>query len=179
MIGNDIIDLEIALKLPKSDNIRFMNKVFSEEEKLHIFRSTDPEIQLWKIWSMKETAYKAHQRNYNFKPVLNPIKFRCFPNTGKVEIGTSIYSTQTEVTSEFIHTRIKSSAYQISNTGAVEKDLIKFMSTAFNAQIKDLLYYKDSHNLPECINLKTRIRVPVSLSHHGKFAAYVFPLINC
>lgn len=58
LLGNDIIDLNEAGIKGKSSNVRFVNRVFCEEEKAAISFSQNPDLTLWMFWAAKETAFK-------------------------------------------------------------------------------------------------------------------------
>ncbi|HKY69522.1 MAG TPA: 4'-phosphopantetheinyl transferase superfamily protein [Gammaproteobacteria bacterium] len=57
-VGNDIVDLVEALVSCKTQDERFLNRVFTPEEKKIIANAPSPEHMLWAIWAAKETAYK-------------------------------------------------------------------------------------------------------------------------
>ena len=58
LVGNDIVDLREAGVTAKSKNIRFVSRVFTEEEQTTISGSAHPDLTLWVLWAAKETAYK-------------------------------------------------------------------------------------------------------------------------
>lgn len=57
-IGNDIVDLAEPGVAGKEHDRRFMDRVFTAEERERILSAAAPTIALWKTWSAKETAYK-------------------------------------------------------------------------------------------------------------------------
>jgi len=59
IVGNDIVDLEESLPSRKSQDTRFLNRVFTANEQSLILSSDNPELQLWLFWAAKETAYKV------------------------------------------------------------------------------------------------------------------------
>ncbi len=58
LLGNDIVDLKEAGIAGKSHNARFVERVFSREEKSAISVSENSDVTLWMFWAAKETAYK-------------------------------------------------------------------------------------------------------------------------
>ena len=58
-MGNDIVDLDAPGAVNKSENSRFMKKVFTDAEIRHIRASAQPDAVLWGIWAAKETAFKV------------------------------------------------------------------------------------------------------------------------
>jgi phosphopantetheine--protein transferase-like protein len=57
-IGNDIVDLAEPGVAGKERDRRFMDRVFTPEERARIRASAAPTIALWKTWAAKEAAYK-------------------------------------------------------------------------------------------------------------------------
>ncbi len=185
MIGNDIIDLEIARAERKFENQRFKNKVFTDSEKDQIINSRDPELCLWKFWAMKETAYKAHQRNFNLPRKLNPKAFRCVleisNSRGKVSIDDSVYHIELDITADYLHAttsseRVFKDVFQKDTDSAF--DLIKQITGNYIFKTEDLSIKKNSLGIPSLVFKEHSTEFPFSLSHHGKFTAFAIPLIN-
>jgi len=57
-IGNDIVDLAEPGVAGKERDRRFMDRVFTPEERARILEAPAPTITLWKTWAAKETAFK-------------------------------------------------------------------------------------------------------------------------
>ena len=57
-VGNDIVDLQIAYLSKKSQDQRFLNRVFTQDEQNCILQAARPETMLWLFWAAKEAAYK-------------------------------------------------------------------------------------------------------------------------
>jgi phosphopantetheinyl transferase (holo-ACP synthase) len=55
-IGNDIVDQDVSGT--KHTDQRFMQRVFTENERRLILESSLPEIVLWCLWAGKESAFK-------------------------------------------------------------------------------------------------------------------------
>jgi phosphopantetheinyl transferase (holo-ACP synthase) len=58
-IGNDIVDLAEPGVAGKEQDRRFMDRVFTLDERARILEAAAPTIALWKAWAAKETAYKV------------------------------------------------------------------------------------------------------------------------
>ncbi|MBM4272380.1 MAG: 4-phosphopantetheinyl transferase family protein [Deltaproteobacteria bacterium] len=67
-VGNDIVDLTDPHNRGKSRNTRFINRVFTINERKQIFDATDPDTILWALWGGKETAYKIVSKRYASVP---------------------------------------------------------------------------------------------------------------
>ncbi len=72
-IGNDVVDLAEPGVAGKELDRRFVDRVFTPEERERILAAAAPTVALWKTWAAKETAFKiasklreglvfAHQR---------------------------------------------------------------------------------------------------------------------
>ena len=75
LLGNDIIDLKEAGITGKSHSTRFVERVFSHEEKSSIAISENPDLTLWMLWAAKETAYKIISK-ITGPPVFSHKKFK-------------------------------------------------------------------------------------------------------
>lgn len=184
MIGNDIIDLNLALTSEKSKNLRFLQKVFTYEEISMIQKSEKPEILLWQFWSMKESAYKAHQRKYGLARKLNPTYYNCSlksgSNPGKVSIAEETYFINTEITSDYIHSYSYSADFSekiYCNKSKCDNDLLECISSTLSLKKGSVSIQKDSNGVPSLYMNKLRKQFPFSQSHHGAFTAFIIPLI--
>ena len=185
MIGNDIIDLKIARAERKSDNLRFMDKVFTNNEKNLILNAQDPDLQLWVLWSMKEAAYKAHQRIYDLPRILNPGSYECKyskeENSGIVKIGSSEYGINILITSEYIHSTTYTKEYSqvvYANGNTSKYDLLINFLTQNAFERDEIQLSKDHKGIPSICLKDLSKKLPISLSHHGNFTAFTIPLIN-
>jgi phosphopantetheinyl transferase (holo-ACP synthase) len=57
-IGNDIVDLAEPGVAGKERDRRFMERVFTAEERRRILEAAAPTLALWRTWTAKETAFK-------------------------------------------------------------------------------------------------------------------------
>ena len=65
MIGNDIIDLKLAKKKAIIGG-QVLDKQFSSSEQALIQSTSNTFHLIWRLWSMKEAAYKVYtQQNEN------------------------------------------------------------------------------------------------------------------
>ncbi len=75
LLGNDIVDLNEAGITGKFYSARFVERVFSREEKSAISLSENPDLTLWMFWAAKETAYKIISK-ITRPPVFSYKKFK-------------------------------------------------------------------------------------------------------
>ena len=74
-LGNDVVDLTNPRCRGKADDVRFLQRVFSEEEQGAILGSPDPDSTLWVLWAGKEAIYKSASKARGSPPVFNHALF--------------------------------------------------------------------------------------------------------
>jgi phosphopantetheinyl transferase (holo-ACP synthase) len=163
MIGNDVIDILQSRKESNWKRKGFIEKIFTIEEQLLISNSTDPEIMVWLLWSMKEAAYKVYNRKTKIREYI-PKKLVCFIESqnqnsirGKVICCKNIYHTNTTVSNDSIHT--------------IAVSVLDNLKKVIEIKKKSIL--KDQNGIPYVsASPKNRIQ-DASISHHGRFEKVV------
>ena len=193
MIGNDVVDLELAAIESNWRRKGFLQKVFSSTEQELIHASANPDKMVWLLWSMKEAAYKAHQREYDLPRRLNWLAQKCEVNgltletaSGEVEIENHAYHTTSEITLDYILTSVdknrdsgvKSGIFEASSS-EVKEQLKKRVSEEFTLQNREVQLIKDRFGMPFLTGNDGFFFNRFSLSGHGRFYAYSLSLINC
>jgi phosphopantetheinyl transferase (holo-ACP synthase) len=154
MIGNDVVDLALASLQSNWRRTGYLDKLFTQKEQNYIFNATNPDVMVWKLWTMKEAVYKIIiQQNgqrgyYPLRIEISDIK------SGNVSFEDQVYYTQTKLTSDFIHT-------------------VALLNTQFD-NVKELTKHYEvikTGEIPYAI-LKTA-KQPISKSHHGRFVKVV------
>jgi len=74
LLGNDVVDLTTAGIAGKTQNARFVKRIFSNKEQNAISESENPDQTLWMTWAAKETAYKLISKIIG-PPVFSHIRF--------------------------------------------------------------------------------------------------------
>lgn len=152
MIGNDVIDLELAKKESNWKRKGFLTKLFTSFEQELIAKATNQEEMVWMLWSMKESVYKAYQRiNYNegFYPTKIEILEINAKNESIIQLFGTLFYGKTSSNSDFIKT--------IVVLNKVDFERIEVLNTSE--------YKKNENGLPMCLNSNK----PISVSHHGRF----------
>lgn len=155
MIGNDIVDLDQARRESNWQRKGYLDKIFTAEEHFLISTAKEPEIMVWLLWTMKESAYKVHSRQTKIR-TFSPAGIACsnlilLPETatGNVNYEDQTYFTASSIHKNYIHT-----------IAAQHKAVLKEASiriTAYNPLNVD---YKSTH--PACV------------SHHGNYLALIY-----
>lgn len=163
MIGNDVIDLDLARKESNWKRKGFLDKIFTSKEQLLISKSLNPEIMVWNLWSRKEAAYKIYNRQTQMRSYI-PLQLECFDLEekeeilyGKVICYDTIYFTKTRITLECIET--------IAVLQTSDFDTIKYLNSEVTiVKTNGIPYYYDTEN---------QVLKPISKSHHGRFEKLV------
>ncbi len=94
-LGNDVVDLNEAGVAGKAGDQRFVERVFTAEERAWIADGADPDLALWRLWSAKEAAYKAAYKAAG-KTVADLVfahrSFEVDANDGVVRYGDQVFS---------------------------------------------------------------------------------------
>lgn len=155
MIGNDIVDLELAKIESNWRRPGYLNKIFTSFEQKLINEAKNPTLMVWLLWSMKEASYKIYATKAGIRSFA-PTQLACESlnlNTTKAEgtinINNELYYTKSEIKPSFIH----------SLAATKRVDLPK-ISTAIYTHPNWLINYKTTG--PKCV------------SHHGKYLALIY-----
>jgi phosphopantetheine--protein transferase-like protein len=195
MIGNDIVDLTQAAKDSNWKRKGFVNKVFTKVEQEYIAQSEDENSTVWGLWSAKEAAYKAHNREHG-KRWFNPRKIECtvikkreLSITYKALIGNNSYYINTlrfpkYVVSFALDSRLKSTSTSEASFSLSGSDyntqhnqtytqLYQFLANKFSWELQELSIVKNAFGVPNIFLNNQLLPNLLSISHHGKFAAVV------
>jgi phosphopantetheinyl transferase (holo-ACP synthase) len=189
MIGNDIVDLQLAAQQSNWQRKDFLDKIFTPYEQRLISKALDKEKMVWLLWSMKESAYKAYLQKYP-KRFFAPKKLQCNLFTdelGEVIIKQEYFKTHSKSSENHIHT-IAFSAKEKGNpiSECFEVDAISFASKQLETRSKlkaviakefktvynDLKISKNKVGVPQLFINEIQLAVSFSLSHHGRFGAF-------
>lgn len=155
MIGNDIVDLDLAQKKSNWRRKGFLNKIFTLQEQSLIHNDSNPELMVWNLWSRKESVYKIYNRQTGNSGFF-PLRIECFfedLNTGTVRIDNFIFYTKTQIEDDFVYT------VAVSEFALFDK--IKSLETVENIQ--------KEKGVPFLFESETHEKIPVSITHHGLF----------
>ncbi len=159
MIGNDIVDLELAAAQSNWQRPGFLAKIFTDFEQQLIAGSQNPELTVWMLWSRKEAAYKIFNRQTNLR-LYNPLDFECSAMViavgfyyGTVSCKNGQYYTKTEVTTAFVHTIATTNPDDFARVYPLENE---------NAITR-------KNSIPYLNSISDATQKPVSISHHGQF----------
>lgn len=158
MIGNDVIDLAQSRKESNWKRKGFLEKLFTDEEQVFISNFSQPEVAVWLLWSMKESAYKIYNRQTKIRAFI-PKQLVCVVDfsdvakaSGKVICNDNVYFTTNILSSEHIHTIAVDNLDNLDNI----------------AEVENLKIVKDQYGIPY-LQLASKKFQEISISHHGRF----------
>jgi phosphopantetheinyl transferase (holo-ACP synthase) len=181
MIGNDIVDLEVAKTQSNWQRKGFLEKQFTAEEQKIILNSENPFLQVWLFWSMKEAAYKCFVQEFQ-KRFFAPNKFRCkirSESEGIVQIENSFYYIKYVISINYIHSfavknkisKMVSESFFIENKASQTKNTNQQMMSYF---AEDVVVQKNEFGVPFLYQQEKKLPIAVSTSHHGNYGGFAF-----
>ncbi|MDY8136099.1 4'-phosphopantetheinyl transferase superfamily protein [Aquimarina sp. 2201CG5-10] len=179
MIGNDIVDLELANKQSNWKRKGWLKKIFTQSEQKNILNSPKPSSIVWQYWSRKEAVYKAHQRRFSLAPRYNPKDFECLEDQSVVIDGYK-YHTDTQSSEKYIYSIASSKQHGFSSDvcfgNSARSKLKEFIANSLCVELPLISIEKDIHQIPIIkINNKAE-KINFSLSNHGHFSAFIIDL---
>jgi phosphopantetheinyl transferase (holo-ACP synthase) len=155
MIGNDIVDLDLARKASNWKRKGFLDKIFSLQEQQLILSDSNPELMVWNLWSRKEAAYKIYNRETGIKGYF-PERLQCHYKDeiyGSVSVDGFLFYTQTQITNNYV--------YSIAVAEMAIFGKIKSLESSENI--------KKKNGIPYILDADLNTIFPVSITHHGRF----------
>lgn len=188
MIGNDIIDLAYTQENTNWQRRGFLDKIFSESEQEIIHQSSDPFTSIWRLWSMKEAAYKCYLQKGGL-PFNSPSRIAISLKNnlkGDAQIEEFSVAIISEFTKRHIHSYTHSSkqhwqineVFELSqsdaNTQSAEthKKLINRIAIDWQKEESSLTFKKDRLGKPFVYFREQKLDIHFSMSHHGNFGAF-------
>ena len=192
MIGNDIGDLELAKKNHRWQDQRFLQKIFRIKEQRLILESKDPFRCIWRLWTMKESTFKAIKHT-SPEALFSPVNYHCdlhSPTSGTVTFKNNHYQMTSLAEKTFVHTftnsdssdcvrtthfKIEAPDYEHQHSSAVER-LTNEIAALFGVNVCCLQVRKNISGAPEIHYQNRMLPLSVSISHHGHYCAYAVAL---
>jgi len=190
MTGNDIVDLATAAVESNWKRKGFLEKIFTAQEQQYIRKAVSPEEMVWRLWSMKESAYKIYTRQYGQR-FFAPQKFSCTilnGPAGKVEIKDATYHTVTYTHKKYIYSiarlnepgtvSFSDCCFRITATDFgkqqqfIYERMISHYAIVSGEEKNDIEIIKDRNGIPFLYCRQDKRNIPVSITHHGSYAAF-------
>ena len=190
MIGNDIVDLQEARLKSNWERPGFLEKVFSSTEQNLIHQSEHPSQIVWRLWTMKESAYKFYlQKKPSAIRGFYPAKIETqlhSSSMGLVSIKGIVLSTTSIIHPDYIFSTaffkkniptetvifsIAEGHHQFQSTFTRQK-LLDSLAQKKRLNRVDLAIKKDINNIPKIFYQKKLLPFNCSLTHHGNYGGY-------
>lgn len=167
LTGNDIVDLSLTKN--KHNDKRFLDRVFTPNEKKWIFCQKNKNKAVWKLWSAKEAIYKIQKK-------LNPIIYFSPISIDVLKLQKQ-YNLSWLENSHLIHCLasnepIKNHKYCIKkiNDEGPRKRSLAVRSLIQRYFREKIIITKNSFNIPQIIpNIGD-----ISLTHDGSYVAFSY-----
>ena len=188
MIGNDIIDIRYTKRHHNFQRKGYLQKIYTDEEQELIKTSEYRLYTAWRLWSMKESAYKSYIKKGHNR-FFNPIKLSCSiedNQIGYVKIGHSEYKIQTKRTENYIfsHTVVdplqklshKLIRLEESDSNCQSRTIYNSINYYISQHIKSkdefIEIIKDDNGVPSIYVNNLKQDIDLSITHHGMYGAY-------
>jgi phosphopantetheinyl transferase (holo-ACP synthase) len=193
MVGNDIIDIAKTQRTTNWERPGFLNKIFTAEEQAYIMKSENSFITVWRLWSMKESAYKVYVQAGSerfFKPTALECKLDNSTSTsdfkeGTVKMGKMELKTVSSLNQNYIFTSASSSNSKIATailaleratvkeqSNFIHQQLLDVMAKENNLNRKALCLTKNKNGVPTLLYRNESLKHSISITHHGLYGAY-------
>lgn len=179
MIGNDVVDLNLAKTESNWKRKGFLEKQFTDFEIDKILNSENPFITVWLFWSMKEAAYKCYVQEHK-KRFFAPKKIACemiSESEGIVNIQSNIYSINCLISNNYIHSFASKSNDKKMVTKLFFINKKKYKTKITNQNLlsnfsDDVQLQKNELGVPYLVYQQKKLQISISISHHGNYGGY-------
>ncbi len=168
--------------------------MFHPEEQEFIQAADDPFTTVWRMWSMKESAYKLFLQS-DKKRLFNPSSFICriiSPEKGVVAKAEFTILTSSMVNPRFIftvatldhHAPVDNAVFYLADNAhqfqrkMTHQKVLQNVSESYKLDVDMLKIGKTDQNIPSIYYKDKNLNIPVSLTHHGHFGAYSCTKVN-
>lgn len=186
MLGNDVVDLHLAAVQSNWRKKGFLEKVFSPEEQQLVKNSSKPHQMVWLLWSMKEAAYKAHQRRFQLPRKLNWLSQGCSLNkmddnkaSGAVQIGNYTYTSTSEINRKYVYTvagilseRSVKNVILETSSAAIKIKLLQHIALDYSLSQNEIILQKNAEGVPSILFKNEVLTTSFSLSSHGRYSGF-------
>lgn len=179
MIGNDIVDLQLAKTQSNWQRKGFLEKQFTIEEQKIIKTSSNPFLQVWLFWAMKEAAYKCYVQEFK-KQFFAPFKISCktINNvSGIAKIKSQKYIIKYCISDKYVYTlarkedlkKMSSEIVFIKNNRDKTKIISKKLLSRFD---ENTMLKKNGMGVPYLYKNESVLPFSISTTHHGNYGAF-------
>ncbi len=179
MIGNDIIDLSRARIESNWKRKGFLEKQFTTKERQYIFEAKNSFKMVWRLWSMKEAAYKIFMQQHKER-FFAPIKLECqvlSEKEGIVSFKNHIFFTKSTIQQKYICTIASlekeiTSDSKIVSSKRIHQSIRKKIQERTQFNFSEIKQQKSISGAPNYYHKGTLLTKSCSISHHGNYGVF-------
>jgi len=183
LIGNDIIDLTLAETESDWQRRGFLEKQFTSEEQVIIFETKNSFEIVWRIWSMKEAAYKIYTQQ-NEERFFAPNKFECeltSEDEGIVRFQNQIFYTSSILDGSYVFTLacLDKSTKAYSSIGpsyGIDQRIKMKLEEETGLPTSEIEQKKSKYGAPNYFYKNKPLTKSCSISHHGNYGVFSIQL---
>ncbi len=192
-MGNDIVDLQDARIASNWQRPRYLEKIFTPQERAWIQQANQPDMRVWMLWSAKESAYKL-SRQLGAERAYAPksLRIRDWTQESATNYRLQLLTEQAELTvhTTLGHTFVHSVALldenpnwqaEILNLSGTHEEKRKQLREQVCQRVAEAdsrvggetyRIVKNESEIPQLWLGETQLDIVLSLSHHGRYGAY-------
>ncbi|MFT7208885.1 MAG: phosphopantetheinyl transferase (holo-ACP synthase) [Flavobacteriales bacterium] len=187
MVGNDIIDLGETRRSTNWERPGFIQKICTPKEQRFINASADPFTTVWRLWSMKESAYKVFLQ-MGADRFFNPSSIECEVDSlqsGRVTIAETVLKTNTSIQANYIFSTatleesgVNNRVFELTETNSkyqskfMHQQVLNDFAKSKSLDGSALLIQKSKTGVPSLQYKNKPLNTAISITHHGKYGAY-------
>ena len=190
MVGNDVVDLADAEAAPGANHSRFDARVFGPRERCRLQAADDVGRMRWILWAAKESAYKAVRRR-DPGAIFSPVRFEVALDAelrGCVRHPGGALEVRIELSGDCVHALAAAAPHEpetlLRGVAVVEGgdpgERVRALAIGALAQHfdtdPDALSIRRVGRIPQLFLGAADTACPLSLAHHGRFAAWACAL---
>lgn len=179
MIGNDIVDLNRARTESNWKRKGFASKVFTNAEQEAIQNAEDSFLCVWRLWSMKEAAYKVivQQEERRF---FAPKSLECLilsDTRGKVFYKGQTFSTFSDNNPDYIFTTTDTSGKLWLGQKQTGVQRLQLFASDFQRHVSEISIRKNAVGVPQVFVCGKQITASLSITHHGSYEVIQYQVL--
>ncbi len=190
MVGNDVVDLADAEAAPGANHSRFDARVFGPRERRRLQTADDARRMRWILWAAKESAYKAVRRR-DPGVIFSPARFEVELDAGLrgcVRHPGGALDVRIELFGDCVHALAAAPPHEpetlLRGVAVVEggdpSERVRALAIGALAQhfdaVPGALSIRSVGRIPQLFLRGAATACPLSLAHHGRFAAWACAL---